>query len=398
VAPGEEVRMLRRSGFFVAAALAVLLAAGTPAVPATDRGQAFTIHVQRGSATAAFREAAGALRAGRLKNLVVRSALADRRDRFVQAFVSANSQGTPVVGVLFAGADGIAGGVIDTAARLPRSYPSLMRRLQRMLPSQPVHSGGGGYAPLPLRTVSFGSGTIGLPAGWQVANSFQGCVEAVSQQDHGYIALGCPQFGVVPPGLPGTNPRVVLVAPFGNPVQMLGQVGRQLNLESLHAVEVQPIASGLPGGRAAYILFDYHVHGAPFRGLAMINMAPVDQMSYTVFKSMFMLPANSFARLAPTMWRSWQSWGVDRGVLNGRMVAAAQSMREAGALITGANAAAQRATSSANAGFDEYIRDAATVEHIDTGARAEGSALSAQAIVDRDPTKYRIVPASELLR
>ncbi|MDP9110832.1 MAG: hypothetical protein M3M96_04290 [Candidatus Eremiobacteraeota bacterium] len=384
---------------FHAALFAAVILAGSLARPAAaddGSGQAFTLHVRPGSAAAAFREAAGALRGDRLKNLIVRSALSDRRDRFVQAFVSAQYGGTPVVGVLFAGADGIAGGVIDTADRLPRSYPSLLQRLQRLLPAPP--GAGGRYAPQPLHAVSFGSGTIGLPATWQVTGSYQGCVEAVSQQDHGYIGLGCPQTGVIPPGLPGADPRVLLIAPYSNPVQMLGEIGRRLNLESLHPVEVQQIDSGLPHGQAAYILFDYQIRGVPFRGLAMINMAPVDQMSYVVFKSMFMLPANSFARLAPTMWRSWQSWGVDRGVLTGRMVAAAQSMRETGALISGANASTQRASSSAAAGFDQYIRDAATVEHIDSGARAEGSAFSAQAIVDRDPTKFRIVPASELLR
>ncbi|HWT05211.1 MAG TPA: hypothetical protein VN224_05595, partial [Xanthomonadales bacterium] len=150
-------------------------------------------------------------------------------------------------------------------------------------------------------------------------------------------------------------------------------------------------------GKAAYVLFDYRVDGAPYRGLALVSMAPIDSLSFMVYKSMFMLPAKSFPRLAPTMWRSWQSWGVSSGVLTGRLTAAAQSMREAGDIITGAYWDRQHANSSAAAGFDQYIRDSATLEHIGSGARAEGPWADAQAIVDRDPTRWRIVPTSELI-
>ncbi|HEY0380830.1 MAG TPA: hypothetical protein VGC72_01285 [Candidatus Elarobacter sp.] len=330
----------------------------------------------------------------------MRSALADRNDRFVQGFIGASVDGAPVEGVLFVGTSGVAGAVFDTPDRLPRSFASLVQRLQHMLPAR--SPGAGSAAVRPLRTVSFGSGTIGLPDGWRVLNSYQGCVEAGSTADHGYIALGCPQHAVVPPGLPGTNPRTQLVAPFGNPVQILGTVMTQpppvgLGVQSFRAAEVQPVAAGLPNGRAAYVLFDYRVNGAPFRGLALISIAPFDSMSFMVYKSMFMLPADQFPRLAPTMWRSWQSWGVSSGVLTGRLTAAAQSMRETGDIITGAYWERQHATSSAAAGFDQYIRDAATVEHIETGARAEGRWMDAQAIVDRDPTRWRIVPTSELV-
>jgi hypothetical protein len=170
-----------------------------------------------------------------------------------------------------------------------------------------------------------------------------------------------------------------------------------LGLQSFHAREVQPVASGLPNGRAAYVLFDYRANGAPYRGLALVSMAPIDSMSFLVYKSMFMLPAQTFPQLAPTMWRSWQSWGVSSGVLTGRLTAAAQSMRETGDIITGAYWDRQHANSSAAAGFDQYIRDSATLEHIGTGSRAEGPWADAQAIVDRDPTRWRIVPTSELI-
>jgi hypothetical protein len=386
----------------VAVLWALLFAGFVPARAAGGAAsRAFTVNVQETrSARAAFREAIVALRAARLPGLAVRSALADRNDRFVQGFISASFDRTPVRGVLFAGTTGVVGVVIDTPDRLPRSYASLVTRLQTMLPAQAARTGQSALAP--LHNVSFGSGTIALPDGWRVLNAYQGCVEAGSGRDEGYIALGCPQHAVVPPGLPGTNPRAQLVMPFGNPVQILGAVMTQpppvgLGVQSFRAVEVQPVESGLPNGRAAYVLFDYQVRGMPFRGLALISIAPFDSMSFMVYKSMFMLPAASFPRLAPTMWRSWQTWGVRSGVLTGRLTAAAQSMRETGDIITGAYWERQHATSGAAIGFDQYIRDTATLEHIESGARADGRWMDAQAIVDRDPSRWRIVPTSELV-
>ena len=394
--------MRRHARVLFAAVLTAVIAAGVAQrADAAGSGSAFTVHVHATrSARAAFREAVGALRGGRFADLAVGSAFSDRNDRFVQGFFGATAGGARVAGVLFAGTGGVAGAVIDTPERLPRSYASLVQRLQRMVPAR--SGGAGSAAPRPLHNVSFGSGSIGLPAGWSVINSYQGCVEAGSTIDHGYIALGCPQHATVPPGLPGTNPRAQLVAPFSSPVQILATVMMQpspvgLGLQSFHAREVQPVASGLPNGRAAYVLFDYRANGAPYRGLALISIAPIDSMSFLVYKSMFMLPAKTFPQLAPTMWRSWQSWGVSSGVLTGRLTAAAQSMREAGDIITGAYWDRQHANSTAAAGFDQYIRDSATLEHIGSGDRAEGPWADAQAIVDRDPTRWRIVPTAELI-
>ncbi len=75
------------------------------------------------------------MRGDRLRGIVVRSALSDHHDRFVEGFISANYGDTPVVGVLFAGGGGLAAGVIDTPARFRGSLPSLMQRLRALLPS-----------------------------------------------------------------------------------------------------------------------------------------------------------------------------------------------------------------------------------------------------------------------
>src|SRR5947209_10198453 len=112
---------------------------------------------------------------------------------------------------------------------------------------------------------------------------------------------------------------------------------------------------------------------------------------------MFMLPAATFAQLAPTLWKSWQSWGVNSGVLTSRLTAAAQSMRETGDIITGAYWARQHAGEQTSLGFDQYIRGTAQLEDVNTGRRWNGSYFDASTIVERDPVNYRIVPVGELI-
>ncbi len=133
---------------------------------------------------------------------------------------------------------------------------------------------------------------------------YQGCIQAGSQQDHAAMVLGCGQMGVVPPGLPGADPRVQLIAPCCNPVQLLGAVMRATGASNYRVDEAQRVELGLPYGQAGLILFDYEIDGIPFRGLSLINVVPNDQMSFQIYKTMILTRRESFARLAPTLWRS----------------------------------------------------------------------------------------------
>jgi hypothetical protein len=371
-------------------AVACVPSVGASAEPVST-GRSFTIPVRSGtSARAAFREALGKL--GELHGVRLRSAFADRADRFVEAFYTATYHGRPVAGALVAGR-GIAASAFDV--------PDQARNVSTMLSASVrfMHNGSPSFAP--LHTVSFGSGTIGLPESWTVANAYQGCVEAVSQRDHGYLAFGCPQAAMVPPLLPGANPRAVLVLTSGDPVAVMKRVLTApppvgLGVQAVRIVETQPVASPMGSGRAAYVLFDYRASGSPFRGLALIAVAPVDGGSAMVYKSMFMLPARDFPRLAPALWSSWRSWTVNGSVLTGRLTAAAQSMRETGEIITGAYWARQHANEQTALAFDQYIRDTAQLEDVTTGQRYNGSYLDASTIVQHNPVKYRIVPVGEL--
>ncbi|HEV2739836.1 MAG TPA: hypothetical protein VGU66_14765 [Candidatus Elarobacter sp.] len=365
-----------------------------PAYAATQvaPGRTFTIPVHaRASARAAFREA---LRSLPLDGLRLRSAFSDTHDRFVEGAFTATWRGAAISGVLLAGTAGVAAAAFDTTDRAPRTIPALLAQLG---------SHGARPATRPLHAVSFGSGSLALPDSWTVMNSYQGCVEAASRQDHGYLAFGCPQAALAPPLLPGTDARSVLIIASGDPVAVLQRVltapsPAGLGVSGVRIAEVRPVAAPMAGGRAAYVLFDYVAGGASFRGLALIAVAGVGDRTFMVYKSMFMLPAATFAQLAPTLWKSWQSWGVNSGVLTSRLTAAAQSMRETGDIITGAYWARQHAGEQTSLGFDQYIRGTAQLEEVNTGRRWNGSYFDAATIVEHDPVNYRIVPTGELSR
>jgi hypothetical protein len=384
---------LRRATATVALFI-TLLAGAVPCAAQTAAGRTFTVPVRaRGSARAAFREALAALPG--LQSVRLRSALADKGDRFVEGFFTATFRGRPVTGALLAARGGVAAGAFDTPDRAAQSVPVLLAQLGSGARAS------GAAAAAPLRTVSFGSGTIGLPESWAVANAYQGCVEAASTRDHGYLALGCSQAALAPPLLPGADPRTVLVLQSVDPVAALQRVLLSpppvgLGVQTVHIAEVQPVAPAVASGRAAYVLFDYRVSGAPYRGLALVSVAPVDARTLMVYKSMFMLPSASFARLAPTLWQSWQSWGVNSGVLTGRLTAAAQSMRETGDIITGAYWARQHGNEQTSLGFSQYLRETAQLEDVQTGLRYNGSYFDASTLVQNNPVKYRIVPIGEL--
>ena len=374
----------------VMACLGAIVAGALPAAADPAIGKPFRLAVHaRSSARAAFREAIAMLNG--LQAVTVRSAVADKNDRFVEGFFTATFGGRPVTGAIVA-ARGAAAGAFDTPERAAQTVPALLAQLAAG-PAAPAAA---------LHAVSFGTGTIGLPDSWNVANSYQGCVEATSSRDHGYLAFGCPQAAAVPPLLPGTDPRTVLVLRSGDPADALRRVLTSvppagLGVQSVRIAEVQPVAPPVAGARSAYVLFDYRASGAPFRGLALVTVAPVPGGMPLVYKSMFMLPAKTFPQLAPTLWASWQSWGVNSGVFTSRLAAAAQSMRETGDIITGAYWARQHANDQTALGFDQYIRGTATLEDVQTGLRYNGSYFDASTIVQNDPVKYRIVPIPELI-
>ena len=384
-----------------AACAAVLsLTAALLDVPASaeDTAGHFTVSV-KGATTAVstFRQAIGGLRM--LSALQLRSAVEDKTGQFIEGFFTARFHDAPVAGAMIAGRNGTAIGAWDVPSRAARTVPTTISQLIRSSGSKAGAETGGGL--LPTHTVDFGTGRLEVPESWSIANSYQGCVEIASAHDHGYEALGCASAGLVPPVLPGTDPRNVLVLPYGSVTDMFRgylQYPRPagLGLANVRIIESRQVAPPAGAGEAAWMLFDYDIDGTGYRGLALANVAPIDSRSYMVYKSMFMTAAANFHRLAPTLFKSWQSWGVNQNVLNQRLFDAAKSMRETGDIINSAYASREAAQGQSAHGWSEMMRSTATLERVESGERWEGDWNAADSIVRERPEEYRIVPVGEL--
>ncbi len=324
-------------------------------------------------------------------------AFGDQQGQFSEAFFTFDAGGRPVRGavVVLAGL-GTAWLLVDEPGAFPRSHSAFMRQVGGELAGAGTDaSSGATRRTLPLQRVSFGSGTIGLPQGWQVSGAFQGCVEA--QSAVGYLALGCAEFAAVPGAYP--DPRVFHHA-YADPATMLkgwlASAGSRMGARDIQVLESTPSPSGVPGGQAAYVLVDFsHTstgRAVPYRGLVLVHVMPTDRQTYTLYKSMVLLHRDRFEALMPTMWESWKSWSVNPEVFRARMDAALASMRETSRIITGGHAERSRVSDSTHRAFSQYIRGTATVEDVLTRERGEGDARAADRIVAADPTRYRIVP------
>ncbi|MBL8345894.1 MAG: hypothetical protein JNN03_10670 [Rubrivivax sp.] len=362
--------------------------AGPQVVPLTVRPASLEAMLREGGQRAAQRLDA---------RLRWQSAFGDLQGQFSEAFFTFDMGGRPARGaVLVLAGQGTAWLLVDDAGTFPRSHSAFMRQVAgEMAGAGAGATPGGAPRTLALQRVSFGSGTIGLPQGWQVTGAFQGCVEAASAV--GYLALGCAEFAAVPGAYP--DPRVFHHA-YADPATMLkgwlASASSRMGARDIQVLESTPSPSGVPGGQAAYVLVDF-VHtstgrAVPHRGLVMVHVMPTDRQTYTLYKSMVLLHRERFEALMPTMWEAWKSWSVNPEVFRARMDAALASMRETSRIVTGGHAERSRVSDSTQRAFGQYIRGTATVEDVLTRERGEGDARAADRIVAADPTRYRIVP------
>jgi len=293
----------------------------------------------------------------------------------------------PVVGLLAVTITGPNGGtaalLFDSRGRARQNFPAMIKALR----------GGGGAAPAPLTRTPFpdGSGTIGLAPGWQVVNSYKGTVDIVGP-DGTVMGLGG-MVNVVPAQaaalFPG-SPYVSTLDPAAAFVELAQHSGVRMQL-----LDQQP--TPWQNGRAAFVRYRASVKGTTLDGFGLVALMPYDTNAMLFYQSFVYAPAQVFPRILPTALQTWASWSINPAVFTQRLMAAAQSMRETGDIITSGYNERSRAYDSINKGWDQYIRDTATLEYVD-GSRAEDvSANFANWLAKEDPVNWRIVPSSELL-
>lgn len=313
-------------------------------------------------------------------------------DTQFQAAFSARLGGVPVVGLLVVTITGQNGGgaalLFDSRSRARQSFPAMQKAL--------VGSGGQGRptsAPLSRTPLPDGSGYVGLAPGWRVVNSYKGTADIAGP---GGTVMGLGGYQLAVPAQLAQYPGYQ----GGVPISTTDPVGAMVEAAAHQGIRIQVLdrrPTPWQNGQAAFVRYWANVGGTRMDGFGLFALMQYDTNSYIFYQSYVYAPSQVFSQILPTALQTWASWSINPAVYTERLMAAAQSMRETGDIITSAYNDRQRTYDSINKGWDQYIRDTATLEYIDGRRTEDVSANFANWLVKEDPVNWRIVPASELI-
>jgi hypothetical protein len=339
----------------------------------------------------------------------VQAAIADAQDTQVDAFFSGVWHGARVRGFMVLaveGGKGYSGVVFDREDLAARSLPPMIRQLTGAFgPTNASAPGGAPARPKQLTqtTLPDGSGAVGLPPGWRIANAYKGTVDLLGPNGEAAFLGAYNAVFVNPlPGIPPNQPT----GPYRSPAAALAlhyDVTTQRSLSRgtmrFRVLEQTPVQA--QGGEAAYIAYEVTSQTHSYQGLAMVWTRPVDASQWMYFYSLVSAPTQNFAQELPSMWAMWKSWTVNPAVYRERMDQALQSMRETYKIIQGVNANQQRTYDNVNTAWSQAIRGVTTIEDIAGQRRWDIDTNFAQDVVNRlneQGQQFRVVPLPELVR
>lgn len=168
-----------------------------------------------------------------------------------------------------------------------------------------------------LRPTRFpdGTGSIGLPAGWDIESANRGQVQ-VGNGKGDLLVLGMPWAVLRPGQLPGLSTETVANARTGDLRTALAQVLAKNTGSRLLSVRGRPAPSAQRGTPAAFLLYEFSSNGQVFTGLgyfATLDYGP-SSPSWQLYSSAVIAPKARFTKSLPTMmaiWRSWKTNGAD---------------------------------------------------------------------------------------
>lgn len=164
-----------------------------------------------------------------------------------------------------------------------------------------------------LRTTQLrdGTGTVGLPAGWEITDSYRGSVTCTGPNQVGAVVLKMP-WTILDP-----NSAAAAVGGAEHPVARSGDITGALReivrkraggtLRSLRGNRTTGPNPNTPG---FHLLYEYTQNGQSMTGLGyftVLDYGP-NQPAWQLYSSAVVAPTNRFAAMLPTMLRIWRSW------------------------------------------------------------------------------------------
>ncbi|MFQ5708941.1 MAG: hypothetical protein ACE5HO_15900 [bacterium] len=312
----------------------------------------------------------------------------DHQDQQAQTTFWGSFGGDAIAGVAVSSVQlsgGIVGVVFDRRERLANTINPLMATLEKTV------SSAGGAQPRKRQTVNWhtaylpdGSGQIRLPERWRITSSYKGAVDVAGAEGERMslgigLPVATPEAATNP--LTGTRMSGALVSYPTDPINALrtlspqiAQFNAQFNpqapqISDVRIIESSPVQSPT-NGRAAFVLYDVGVNGAPYRVLSFIDCSPAVAGYWTFYYSTVTAPVNQFAAKLPIMLQAWSNWNVNPQVFQERLNRAISSMKQTYRLLNEANQYRQRTFDNTLADWTEVFRGTRIVRDTRTGEQA----------------------------
>lgn len=161
-------------------------------------------------------------------------------------------------------------------------------------------------AQLHTTNLTDGTGTVGLPAGWNVRDSYHGQVTA-SNGEMDTVVLGMP-WTVLDPAreMPGSGNGIAR-ARTGNLVGALRALVAS-NGGHLTSLRGRP-ATGINGAPGAIFMYEFTAGGKTFSAIGYFAALVFPNSGvWSLYSSAVMAPKDRFMKELPTMMAIWHSW------------------------------------------------------------------------------------------
>ena len=339
----------------------------------------------------------------------INSAVRDPSDQNVLAAFDARIAGAPVCGMTIIGLVGGGGAVavlFDHAGSVERTLPNLLQQLRAL---QVRGSGGGpagGTANVPLQQTPCPDGkcSVGLPQGWRISGWGNAAVDVMGPNGEALdLGIYMPVFtpnAMVQSSMVPVSPYVadaVRAAVFLTEASSrISMAQGQPPIQNIQVLEAMPSPPPLGTGQAAWILSRFEQGGRRYLSFGIANSAPIDYTSWAVYSSSVRAPEEIFRQELPLLLRVWGSWQISGKVIQERMQAAAESMRQTQEILRSTIQNQSNAFERANKGWDYYIRGVEIVRYEPTGEHSKPLDRDwADWLHKQDPLKFTVLPASQ---
>jgi hypothetical protein len=336
----------------------------------------------------------------------LQDALGDRGGNETQVLFSASRHGAAVQGLVMAvrvGGEALTALAYDAPDALEASLPAMVRSLAVELPQPAAEA-----APVPpLQTLLLpeGSGSIGVPPGWQVVSAVKEMVD-MAGPDGSLVSLGVHGEVLTPTGaahmqqshgaLGAAALGGVFVIPYTDPVtafqsywEQAARVAAQATGRPPRPQRVTRVIGHAPrpwyGGNAELIDAEWVLEDATpirYRCLALFGVQPIHEEAWTAYVSIVSAPADRFAQNLPTLMAIWDSWQVSARVHKERLDSAMRDLADVRRIVEEVHARREASLDAIHADWTEYIRGTTTVVDRALDERREVPLYDVDRIVD----------------